>query len=204
MDGFLKLNRHKLQFAFTATSITFLTIVIIFLTIGYFKEQFPDMALLATVLLGGGIAFPLFIIAIAYLEWLSKRKVRKRAFLRPPFDQLDKIGFSKSFINAHTKWYFTEETKEGVINGFKIECNITRENSTTIQFKALTKPRPIEKKEFKELQDRFKRNDIAFDWDGLIKMYDIRRPAVQTIQQLKYDLVQFTNTLSQEKFEPDK
>lgn len=204
MDRFLKLNKHKLRFAFFATSITFLTIVIIILAIGYFNEQFPDIVLLTIVLLGAGIGFPLFIITLAYLEWLSKRRVRKRAFSKPPFDRLDKIGFSKSFINEKTKWFFTEESKEVVINDFKIKCDITRNNSKTIQFKALVNHRQIDKDEFKHLERHFKNQDIIFDFEGLIKMYDIKRPTIVSAQQLESDLIKFTELLKKENFEPQK
>ena len=96
--------------------------------------------------------------ALAYLEWLSKRRVRNR-------------GFSKSFINEKTKWFFTEETKEGTINNFKIKCDITRENSNKTQFKAFVKHKQIDKNEL----NRFKKYQVIFDFEGLTKIYDINR-----------------------------
>jgi len=179
-----------------------LTIVLILFIIGYFNGQIPDIILLTTVLLAAGLGFPTFIIAIAYIEWISKRRVRKRAFSKPPFDQLDKIGFLKSFINKKTKWYFTEETKEAIINNFKIKCDITREDSKTIQFKALVNHRQIDKADIKQLERQFKRQDIMFDFEGLIKMYDIKRPTIVSAQQLESDLIKFTELLKKEGFEP--
>lgn len=202
MDGFLKLNRHKLRLASFTTSITFLTIVIIFIAIGYSKGQFPDIILIITILLSAGIGIPFFIITLAYLDWLSKQKVRKRAFSKAPFDRLDKIGFSKSFINEKTKWFFTEETKEAYINEFKIKCDITRENSKIIQFKALVTQRLIDEDELKHLERSFKNQGIIFDYDGLVKIYDIKRPIATSIQQLKSDLIKFTELLKRKGFEP--
>ena len=204
MDGFLKLNRHKLRFAFIATSLIFLSLALIFLEIGYYNEQLPDIILLTTILLVAGIGFPIFIISIAYLEWLSKRRVRKRAFSKPPFNQLDKIGFSLSLINEKTKWFFTEESKESVINDFKIKCDITRENSKTIQFKALVNYRQIDKDEFKHLEQHFKNHGIIFDFEGLVKMYDMKKPTIHSAQQLKSDLIKFTELLKKENFKPQK
>ena len=204
MDGFLKLNRHKLRFAFIATSLIFLSLALIFLVIGYYNEQLPDIILLTTILLVAGIGFPIFIISIAYLEWLSKRRVRKRAFSKPPFNQLDKIGFSLSLINEKTKWFFTEESKESVINDFKIKCDITRENSKTIQFKALVNYRQIDKDEFKHLEQHFKNHGIIFDFEGLVKMYDMKKPTIHSAQQLKSDLIKFTELLKKENFKPQK
>jgi hypothetical protein len=204
VNEFIKLNGSKLLFAFKATSIIFLTIAIILLTISFFAGQLPDLVLLTVILLTSGIGLPFFILIIAYLEWLSKQGIRKRAFSKPPFDQLDKIGFNRSFINDKNKWYFTETIKEGIINDFKIKCNVTRENSKTILFKALTEPRRIEKNEFKILEIGFQRSDIMFDEGGLTKFYNINLPTVRTIEHLKSDLEQFTSTLKKENFNPAK
>ncbi|BDD01418.1 hypothetical protein [Persicobacter psychrovividus] len=204
MDGFLKLNKHKLRFAFVATSLIFLSLALILLIIGYFNEQFPDPVLLITILLVAGIGFPIFIIAIAYLEWLSKRRVRKRAFSKSPYDKLPKIGFTKTFINEKTKWFFTEETKEGFVNNFKIKCDITRENSKTIQFKALVEHRQIDKDEFKRLEHLFNKYDVIFDFEGLTKLLDINNPAIASVQQLESELMKFTELLKNENFEPIK
>lgn len=204
MDGFLKLNNHKLRFAFVATSLIFLSFALILLVIGYFNEQLPDTVLLTTILFVAGIGLPIFIIAIAYLEWLSKRRVRRRAFSKSPFDKLPKIGFTKSYINEKTKWFFTEETKEGIINNFKIKCDITRENSKTIQFKALVEHRQIDKDEFKRLEQLFNKYDVIFDFEGLTKMLDINRQKINTEQELKTELLKFTELLKNENFEPKK
>ena len=122
------------------TSLIFLSIALISLVIGYFNEHLPDTVLLIIILLVAGIGFPIFIMALAYLEWLSKQSVRNRAF-------------SKSFINEKTKWFFKEETNNGTINNFKIKCDITRENSDKIQFKAFVNHKQINKNEL----NRFKK-----------------------------------------------
>lgn len=204
MDGFLKLNRHKLKFAFVSTSLIFLSIAIIFLVIGYFNNQLPNTILLITILLVAGIGLPIFIMALAYLEWLFKRKVRNRAFSKPPFDQLENIGFSKSFINEKIKWFFTEETKEGSINNFKIKCDITRENSKKIQFKAFVEHKQIDKNEFKRLEHYLKKHEITFDFGGFTKTHDIRRPEIVSAKQLESDLFEFIELLKKEGFEPRK
>lgn len=204
MDGFLKLNRYKIRFVFVTTSLLFLSIAIILLIIGYLNEQLPDIILLTTIFSVAGIGIPIFVIAVSYLEWLSKQRMRKRVFSKTPFDKLPKIGFKKSFLNEKTKWYFTEETKEGVINNFKIKCDITRENSKMIQFKALVEYRQIDKNELKRLEQHFHKYDVIFDFEGLTKMVDINRQTINTEQQLESELRKFTELLKNENFEPKK
>ena len=204
MDGFLKLNIHKLRFALIATSLIFLSLALILLVISYFNEQLPDPVLLIAIILVAGIGFPIFIIAIAYLEWLLKRRVRRRAFSKSPFDKLSKIGFNKTFINVKSKWFFTEETKEGIVNNFKIKCDKTRENSKKIQFKAIVEHIQIDKNEFKRLEQLFNKYDIIFDSEGLTKLVDINRPKKFSLQQLESELLKFTELLKSENFKPIK
>lgn len=204
MNEFLKLNKHKLPFAFISTSLAFLAIALVFLAIAYFNNQFPDLSLLIIILLVAGIGFPVFIIMVAYLEWLSKRRLRIKAFSVKPFDQLDKIGFTKSFINEKNKLYFTEETKEGIFNDFRIICDVTRKNPKTIQFKALIKHKQIEEDDLKKLENQLKTQNIVFDFDGIIKMYNLKRLTIHSIIQLESDLVKFTELLKKQNFEPEK
>lgn len=203
MKQFYDLNRHKFRFLFWATSAVCLALVFVFLIIGAIVGQFPDLALLMIIIFTAGIGSPLFIIALGYLDWLFNRKVRKRAYSKTPFDELENIGFSKAYINVQSKWYFTEEIKAATIDGFTVECDIYRNTPKIVRFKALIKWRHIEKQEFKQLQGSFKQDNIEFDGGGLTKMYNVKRINTFTILQLKTDLETFTKQLRQEDFEPD-
>lgn len=115
MTGFLELNRHKIIFAFKVLSITFIILASIPLTIGLFSGELPDLLLLILILLSAVIGFPLLVITLGYLDWLSKQQSRLKAFSAQPFNQLDQLGFLESYLNDKTKWYFTEEIKEGLV-----------------------------------------------------------------------------------------
>ena len=198
------INSQKLPFALKATSLTFTIIVLVIFTIlGLTKNEYPDLLLFLSVLVGASIVFPIFIIGLAYIEWLSKRRVRNKVFRQRPFDELDKIGFTVSYINDKTKWYFTEETKEVSINNYLIQCDIRRESPNTIEFKAFVKHTEIEKERFKSLNEMFKQEEIYFDFGGLVKKYNIKKTMNLTIEEVKTDLTQFVQTLKREKFEPD-
>jgi hypothetical protein len=204
MTDFLQINRQKLQFALKATSLTFTIIVLVIFTIlGLTKNEYPDLLLFVSVLIGASIVFPIFIIGLAYIEWLSKRRIRNKSFSQRPFDELDKIGFTVSYLNEQTKWYFTEEAKEVSINNYLIQCDIRRESPNTIEFKAFVKHLVIEKEKFKKLEAKFKSEEIYFDFGGLVKKYNIKKSRNLTIEHVKNDLTQFVQTLKREEFEPD-
>ena len=116
MDTFISLNKSKLKFAFSATSLILLGLVSVILIIAYFSNGQPGIELLMTILLTAGVGFPIFIVLIAYLTWLYRRSLRRKLFAKAPFNQLENIGFSKSYLNIDTKWHFTEEIKEKIIN----------------------------------------------------------------------------------------
>jgi hypothetical protein len=52
------------------------------------------------------------------------------------------------------------------------------------------------------LEAKFKHQEIYFDFDGLIKQYNIKKTMNLTIGQVKTELSQFVQTLKEEGFEP--
>jgi len=204
MTNFLQINRHKLLFALKATSLIFAIIVLVIFTIlGIIKNELPNLLLFVSALIGSSIVLPICIIGLAYIEWLSKSRIRNKAFSQNPFNEMDKIGFTVSYINEHSKWYFTEETKEISINNYLIQCDIRRESPNTIEFKAFVKHKEIEKDRYITLAAKFKKEDIYFDFEGMVKKYNIIKSKNLTIQQVKFDLTQFVQTLNREEFEFD-
>lgn len=202
MTSFLNINRHKLTFAFKATSGIFTLIIFtIIIIIGLTKNNYPNLDLLIIVILSASIGFPIFILGLAYIEWLSKRRVRKKALEYCPFDQLDKIGFTVSYLHEKTKWYFTEVTKEIKINGYRIQVDTKRESPKTLEFKVFVQSPEIDEEAFKRLETKLKQDDIYFDFDGPVKKYNLKRPINLTAEQLKTDLTKFVEILKNEKFE---
>ncbi len=205
MTNFLEINRNKLRFALKAISLTFTLIVLIIFTIlGVTKNEFPDWVLFVSILISSSIGLPIFVIGLAYIDWHSKIRIRNKAYNQQPFDELDQIGFTISYLNDKTKWYFTEEFKEIVINGYRIQCDARKESPNTIEFKAFVKHTKIEKEKFKTLDEKLRQEEIYFDFGGLIKKYNIKKKMNLTIEQLKIDLTQFVEILQHEEFEPDE
>jgi len=204
MHKFLELNRAKLKFAFTRTSLIFLTVVSIFLGIGYLTGNLPDAVLLFTILFTAGIIFPLFIILITYFTWLHKSSVRRKLFSKTPFDQTKNIGFYKSYLNLNTKWFFTEEVKEGKLNDFLLVVDVCRDKNHVIEVTAATEWKKLDKSEYTRLHEKFRQYGIELRIGCLVKRYNTKRLTVHTVSDLESDLLQFTSLLKQEGFEPQK
>jgi len=200
MKQFLELNRHKLQFAFTFTATILTTAVIIVFTVSYFKDAFPAPRLLLSVLFVSAILLPVFIISLAYLTWYHRSIVRRQSFSNSPFDQLDKIGFSKSLINEHSKWFFTEEIKVASINGHTFYCDISRDKSHVIAFRTSVTWNNPEGKKFQQVSSKLKAAGLEMDIDQLSKNYDIKKASTKNIYDIKNDLEEFAVLIKQEGF----
>jgi len=64
---------------------------------------------------------------IDYIVWLLNHKARQKAFSKIPFNEIEKIGFYKSYIDDSSKWSFTDEIKEGKFNGFTLRMDVFKE-----------------------------------------------------------------------------
>jgi hypothetical protein len=199
LKTFLKLNIHKLKFAYFFIAITFSVMAILMFMILYFKNQLPNLSLILYVLLGSFIGFPVFLLLIAFLEWVTKKHIRSKTFSNPPFNQLEYIGFYNSFFNEETIWYFTEEIKSGRINNFIIECNIEKGKKGLVYFKIIADSNNIPINNYSLITNRLKDKEINPD---LSKAYKIAEWKSRTINQLKSDLERFTEIVRKEGFKP--
>jgi hypothetical protein len=179
-------------------------LVSILLAIAYLTESFPETQLLVAIVLTAGIIFPLLIILTAYLAWLHKRSARSRAFSKTPFNQIEKIGFYKSHSNVKTKWFFTEEVKEGKFNDFIFVLDVCKENNHIIELEAPIEWKKLDRSKYNRLSEKFRQHGIEFRIGSLVKRYNTKRPTVHTIYDLKNDLHLFTVLLREEGFEPRK
>jgi hypothetical protein len=139
---------------------------------------------------------------IGYFVWLLNHKARQKAFSKIPFNEIERIGFYKSYIGDSSKWSFTDEIKEGKLNGFTLRMDVSKDKNQTIQFDTPTEWRKLDKSEYGRLTDKFNQHSVKFRIGGLVRHYDTKRPILQTVSDLKQDLELFTTLLRQEGFEP--
>lgn len=203
MDTFLQLNRDKLRPLFIRVSFTFLGVVSTVLVIAYLTGNLPNKQLLLSIILVTGIGFPLFIIFLGYLVWLLNHKARQKTFSKKPFNQIESIGFYKAYLDESSKWALTEEIKEGKLNGFLLTMNLSKEKgSHFIEFDIPVEWKRIEKKEYYSLISKFKQHNAEFRIGSIVKLYNTKQKALQSISDIKHDLEIFTILLRQEGFEP--
>jgi len=177
--------------------------VFIVLTLAYLTGNFPTGQLLIGVLLATGIGFPVFILLLGYLGWRLGQKARQKTFSKSPFNEIESIGFYKAFINHSSKWAFTEEIKEGKLNGFTLRMDLSKEKGRhTIEFQTPTEWKKIDKIEYNRLTEKFNQYHVEFKIGSLVKQYDTKQQTLQTVSDLRKDLELFTTLLRQEGFEP--
>jgi hypothetical protein len=202
MNMFFRLNKRKLGFAFFVISITLLGFVLVLLTIAYISgKTLPETMLILWIVLFAGVLFPLFIIFLAYLAWEIKRYARQRVFSKPPFNQLDRLGFKKFLLNKDSKWSFTEEIMEGTINGFSLLLEINDRKRHIIETTIFITFLSMEQEKYKTLVQKFRNLDIDFLVFHFTKRYDSRKWKNKTLDELRNDLEQFVEYVKQENFQ---
>lgn len=200
MNTFFKLNLSKIKFASIFIAVVSLSFVSIVLIIAYAKGHLPNRNLVAAILLASTIAAPIFIISLAYLGWTYNQFKRKTVFSKFPFSQLEDLGFYKSLKNEKSKWFFTEEIKEGEINGFMIKCDLSEEKSNAIEFEVLNTFREIDKTDYRRLEKLFAEHNAYFKLDTIAKTCAVKKTKAFTTEDLKKELHEFTVLLKQEGF----
>ena len=202
MDTFLQLNREKLRPVFIRLSLTSLGFVSIVLLIAYVTGNLPNGQLLLYILLTTGIVFPIFIMLLGYIVWLISRNARQRAFYNVPFNQIETIGFHKTYSGHNLKWSFTDELKKGHLNGFTLTMDLSKEKGHTLEFVAPTEWKKLDKTEYRRLTEKFQVHNIEFRIGSLVKQYDIKQSTLHTVSDIKQDLEYFTTLLREEGFIP--
>ena len=204
METFIELNRHKLKFAFVSISLVFSGLVLLIFLIAFLATgNLPNGQLLLSIILASGIGFPLFIMILGYLTWRVNHKARQNAFSKTPFNQIESIGFHKSYIDDMSKWSFTEQIREGKLNGFTLRMDMSKEKGYQfIDFEIPVEWKELDKSEFNRLMEEFKQYNAEFRIGSIVKQYDTRQHALKAVSDLKHDLELFTMTLQQKGFEP--
>ncbi len=205
MKNFFKYNSEKLKFAFKICSLIFSILAVIFLIIISINiGKIPEFKFIIYTMLGATLIIPIFILLIAIVEWNSNNRYRRKSFKNKPLDQIGRIGFNHSFLlNEKTKFYFTQETKGAIINGFKILINATKEEKDTIEFKALIKDiKFFNREDLINMEAKLRRQNLIFNTDEIIKKYNSKSIELKSINQIESDLIKFTEYLNIENFKP--
>jgi hypothetical protein len=198
MHTFLKLNKRKLRYAFTFCAVSFSSLALLVLSIGWFATgNSPKLSLVAAILLFTIILFPAFAIFVGYLAWFIRRASRNKAFSKSPFSELGKIGFTTSLKEEHSKLHFTEEVQEGKINGFTIRCDLPEGNANSIEFEVLHVFRKPDKIEFERVENLLTHYNGYFKAENIAISYKLKKTKALSLENVENDLQQFTAMLKQ-------
>ena len=180
------------------SSLVFISFLIIFI---YYQKL--DLVLFVVAILSAGIGLPIFGITIGFLRWWWDYSVTRRNFNSFPFSQLSSLGFEKTIKNEGSKIKYISEYYLGKINGFIVDCDVdTQYESTFLRFKYYVKTKQIEKSDFRRIQQEFKAQNGAFNFDWISKKYHYKNHRIKSVSELERDLIDFSNLILKEHIEP--
>lgn len=199
--SFWELNKYKLASTFLRNALFLVALVqIFFLFLGTSVLSYPRLRW--NLFLGLGILFPLLIFWVNYWTWHRERSIRNRVFARPPLKSLEQIGFDNCLINENSKWNFTEEVKGGSLGGIKIYSMVKRSNPEEIFFSTNVHLQGSDPKSIPEISKKLEAAGIVFNQAYCIRKYDRIPLEKMTIEELKAELLDFTETLGGIGFKP--
>ena len=137
--------------------------------------------------------FPIFGLVVAYLDWESRNLLKRKKFNNTPLNQLEKIGFTDSYLNEKNKWFFTEKIKKGIIKNYIIEINIKRENSKFIEFSHNIDMHLNNHSTIIRSLDHLESKNILFENGRIVKKIRIKK--LNSISEIEQQLIDFTKEL---------
>lgn len=203
MQSFGSLNRKKIPFIFgMISSILIGFFLLLLLIVWLVNGDFPGIEGMCIIILVAGIPMPVFLLFVGFVGWYLERWIRIKALKKAPFDKLNEIGFVPKFIGADTAFSFTEEMLEASINGYRVQFNVNRDTPKKVEFIVFVEAAELSKERYNRLKSMFKKENVFFDFYGLIKKYDLRKISNLTIDQVEKELIQVIEVLKAEGFEP--
>lgn len=198
MNEFLEINKPKIKFAFLASLSIFSLLGL--LPTFLIKDLTPIERLLLFLSIGLGFAF--FSLFLAIVSEYFKFSARRKAFDKPGINDFFALNnFQTVLTRTKTKWYLTQESKKGIVNGFPILVDLHATNSNLLRFDFLVKQIPVSKEKFNDLKELFRQHDAEFDFESISFNFNYKKQSSQT--ELKNKLTEFADLLVKEGFVPD-
>jgi hypothetical protein len=115
-----------------------------------------------------------------------------------PFNQLTKLGFTKSYTDKKSNWATSMPTLVGNIDNYPIRVEV--ENGI-VRVIADVNLDLVEKEHMSELKQFFGDKNVEYDWFGLALVYKPANRKDLTIQSLESDLRQFIKFFKTKKLD---
>lgn len=196
-NEFIKLNRRAILTGLIGMSIVGISFILLLFLIALLTNgQLPDLQLTITIILTTGIGFPIFGTIIGFLKWWTDTRSAKKSFNCHPFCELEKINFEKIRLNQNSKSQFIKEIYRGELNGFIVDIEPGfGEQAKYLQFRFWLKTTDIHGKLNSE---NFKNPETNSRFYSAITSYHREKHNLKSIEQLKTELIEITDTLNKE------
>lgn len=200
MKEFLKLNKHKLSFAYKFITILYLCASVIFLILAKIYQN-PSSKLLIQILIIGGILFPIFILFILYLNWVNEKRYYNKFIIAKISKDKNSFGYSKKLINESSKWFFTKKILSKNINGFEIEIKFEYETIGVYVYAINENIEKTKRKYFEEKSKKLNFENFVFR----LFFLKIKRKSFDeiTFKEIEIKLAKFVNLLEEYNYKPE-
>jgi hypothetical protein len=198
MKEYISSNRNKIIFQLKWTSIILTLIWTVYILVQYNKGVTID---LKTILLGFIIAtilLPLFVeFMVAFQDFIAFNRYNK-IINAEPFNQLTKLGFTKTYTDKKTNWSTSMPTLIGNVESYPVRVEVENGIVRVIADVDLDQ---VEKEHMSELKQFFGDKNVEYDWLGVALIYKPKSRKDLTIQSLESDLRQFIKFFKTKKLD---
>jgi hypothetical protein len=195
---FLILNRHKFLKPILVLWIAMTIFILLLFWISPQRDKVSLLSVLDLILIYA-TAITAMVVVISFPAGVYKFWRTRQVFNKPNFQAFfEKHAFKTAFINRETKWSFTEEVKTGIIEGLPVLVKRDSEDPRVLEFQFQVQSDPINRQDYKELENVFKAQEANFDIGHIAKKIRKDMPA----NEIELFLTKFARLLRNEKFTP--
>ena len=198
MKEYINSNRPKIIFQLKWTSIILSILWTAYFLYKYYKGAIIDLNTIALGYLLTTILLPIlieFMMALQdYIEFSRYNKVLNSE----PFNQLTKLGFTKTYTDKKSKWSTSMPTLVGQVDNYPMRIEVENGIVRVIADIDLDK---VEKEHMSELKQFFGDKNVEYDWLGLALIYKTSKRKDLTIQTLESDIRQFIKFFKTKKLD---
>ena len=188
MEEYINSNRPKIIFQLKWTSITLTILWTVYFLYKYYKGEIIDQNTIALGYLSATILLPVLIeFMMALQDYIAFNRYNK-VLNSEPFNQLTKLGFTKTYTDKKSNWSTSMPTLVGQMDNYPMRIEVENGIVRVIADVDLGK---VEKEHMSELKQFFGDKNVEYDWLGLALIYKPAKRKGLTIQALESDIRQF-------------
>ncbi len=129
-----------------------------------------------------------------YIEFSRYNKILNSE----PFNQLTKLGFTKTYKDKKSNWSTSMPTLVGQVDNYPMRIEVENGIVRVIADIDLDK---VEKEHMSELKQFFGDKNVEYDWLGIALIYKPTKRKDLTIQALESDIRQFIKFFKNKKID---